>query len=345
MKLKKKTKKRLWILFIIVVLVAGTGIYILENHNVRIPANKDKDYLYIPTGSDFKTVLNILEEKNLVRDKNSFIILARSTGYDKKVIAGKYKLNKSMTNLELVRLLRSGKQEPVKLVIRGSQSLEDYEDYIAANLEIDRAELARKMEDEIFLQKFNLKKETASCLVIPNTYEYYWNTSLDKFLEKTGLAYIKFWNEKRLSQCLEAGLTRTEMVTLASIVENETDRAEDVPRIAGVYINRLAKNMKLQADPTVKFALHNKTIRRVYGFMLDIESPYNTYKHFGLPPGPICIPSTQTLDAVLAYEKNDYLYFCAKPDDSGYSTFTASYKEHLVNARNYQAYLNKKGIK
>jgi UPF0755 protein len=345
MKLKKKAKRRLWIFFIVLVLIAGAGVYILENHNIRIPANKEKDYLYIPTGADFSTVLNILDRKQLIRDRNSFIILARSTGYDKKVIPGRYRLNNAMTNLELVRLLRSGKQEPVKLIIKGSQSLGDFEEYVSLNLEIDKSELKQKFEDEEFLKKFNLKKETASCLVIPNTYEFYWNTSLPKFMEKIGSSYTKFWNETRTQQCLEAGLTRTEMVTLASIVENETDRADDIPRIAGVYINRLSKHMKLQADPTVKFAIGDKSIRRLYSYMLDFDSPYNTYKYYGLPPGPICIPSTQTLDAVLSYEKNDYLYFCARPDDSGYSNFTSSYRIHMQNAKNYQIYLNKKGIR
>jgi len=180
---------------------------------------------------------------------------------------------------------------------------------------------------------------------VPDTYEVYWNISLNKFFEKLTAAYRKFWNTERVKQCREAGLTKTEVITLASIIEKETDRDDDLPLIAGVYLNRISKGMKLQADPTVLFALNDNTSRRVNGRMLEYDSPYNTYKYTGLPPGPICIPSVASLEAVLNFSRHNYLYFCARPDESGYSNFSETYKEHQVNAKKYQDYLDRKKIK
>lgn len=250
-----------------------------------------------------------------------------------------------MTNFEVVRLLKSGRQEPVKLIIKGSQSEQNFLQYVSNNLEITYEELSQKFTNEAYLKEKYLTKETASSLIIPNTYEMYWNTSLEKFLEKMNAAYEKFWNEKRIIQCKEAGLTKAEVVTLASIIEKETDQNKDLPIIAGVYINRLAKGMKLQADPTVLFALHDVTSKRVYNKMLEYNSTYNTYLYSGLPPGPICIPAIQSVDAVLNYQKHNFIYFCARADGSGYSDFTAQYSEHLLNAKKYRMYLEEHHVK
>lgn len=323
---------------------AVAGYYLFLRSNVSLPS-ADKSYLYIPTGAGFNDVLKLLDEKKLLKDKSSFVLIATSSGYDKKVIPGKYRLQPGMNNYELIRLLHSGKQEPVKLVVKGSQSLDRFIEYVSANLEIEEGALREKLNDAEFLGSLHLKKETAACFIVPNTYEMFWNISLNKFLEKMEAGYDKFWTEERINLCKEAGLTRTEVVTMASIIEKETDKESDLPVIAGVYINRLAKGMKLQADPTVLFAINGNGIQRVGGAMLDYDSPYNTYKYPGLPPGPICIPSVQAVDAVLHYQKHDYIYFCARADGSGYSDFTASYKEHQLNARRYQKYLDDHNIK
>lgn len=333
-------------LTVVLLLLIGTvtGYYLIFKSNVSLPS-ADKQYLYIPTGAGFDDVLNVLADKKMLKDKNSFVLLAKSTGYDKKVIPGKYRLWPGMNNYELIRLLHSGKQEPVKLIIKGSQSMDRFIEYVASNLEIKEGDLREKLGDESFLGSLHLKKETAPCFIIPNTYEMFWNISLNKFLEKMEAGYEKFWNEERMGLCRETGLTRTEVVTMASIIEKETDKDSELPVIAGVYMNRLSKGMKLQADPTVLFAINGTGVQRVGGAMLDYDSPYNTYKYAGLPPGPICIPSVQAVDAVLHYQKHDYIYFCARPDGSGYSDFTASYKEHQLNAKRFQKYLDEHNIK
>jgi UPF0755 protein len=336
MKLKKKSTRYLIFLGVLMAFLLSLGYYIFLQGNIRFNQEKDKEFLFIPTGANFDKVISLLREKNLLRDERSFVLLAKSVGYPEKVIPGKYRLKNHMTNYQLVKLLKSGKQEPVKLIIKGSQSMFKLIEYLDDNLEISFDDINEKLTDPAFLNKYNLKPETSPCFIIPNTYEVYWNISLDKFLERMGTAYEKFWNEKRVQQAREAGLTKTEVVTLASIVEKETDRDNDMPLIAGVYMNRLSKGMKLQADPTVLFAMSDTLSNRVYGAMLDYDSPYNTYKYAGLPPGPICIPAVQSVEAVLNYQKHNFIYFCARPDGSGYSDFAETYKEHLLNAKRYQ---------
>ncbi len=345
MKLKKKKKKFLLFSGLLLILAFWAAYSLVLKGNIVLASNNEKEYLYIPTGACFEDVVTLLKSKHLLKEEHSFILLAKSIGYTKEVHAGKYLLKNNMTNFEVVRLLKSGRQEPVKLIIKGSQSEQNFLQYVSNNLEITYEELSQKFTNEAYLKEKYLTKETASSLIIPNTYEMYWNTSLEKFLEKMNAAYEKFWNEKRIIQCKEAGLTKAEVVTLASIIEKETDQNKDLPIIAGVYINRLAKGMKLQADPTVLFALHDVTSKRVYNKMLEYNSTYNTYLYSGLPPGPICIPAIQSVDAVLNYQKHNFIYFCARADGSGYSDFTAQYSEHLLNAKKYRMYLEEHHVK
>ena len=345
MKLKKKTKKILFFSALILILISGAAYYFILNGNISFASNKEKEYLYIPTGASFEDVLKILKEKKLLNDERSFTLLSQSVGYTGKVLPGKYRLKNKMTNYQLVRLLKSGKQEPVKLIVKGSQSFQNFLEYTSENLELSFDELNRKLTDKKFLNQYNLNTETAPCLIIPNTYEVYWNISLEKFMERMVGAYEKYWDDKRINKCKEAGLTKTQAVTLASIIEKETDRDKDLPIIAGVYINRIAKGMKLQADPTVLFALNDQTSKRVYGKMLEYDSPYNTYKYTGLPPGPICIPAIQSVEAVLDYRVHNFIYFCARPDGSGYSDFAETYKDHQLNAKKYRNYLDSRNIK
>ncbi len=345
MKLKKKSKRILIIVGIIFLAIFGVAYYLILKNNIVFPKNKEKEYLYIPTGAKFEDVIAILENKKLIKDITAFTLLSKSVGYNNAVLPGRYRLKNNMNNFELVRLLRSGKQEPVKLIIKGSQSMQNFLEYVADNLEITLDALNSKLNDAEYLKQYNLTPETATCLIIPNTYELYWNISLENFMLKMHDAYDKFWTEKRVQQCKDAGLTRTEVIILSSIIEKETDKDSDMPIIAGVYINRLAKGMKLQADPTVLFAMHDNTSKRVYSKMLDYDSPYNTYMYKGLPPGPICIPAIQSIDAVLNYQQHHFIYFCARNDGSGYSDFAENYDDHRVNAKKYQHYLEDHNIK
>ncbi|MCX6188946.1 MAG: endolytic transglycosylase MltG [Bacteroidetes bacterium] len=345
MKLKQKTKRRLLFFGLMLLLLLGATYYFIFRGNISIPANNEKEYLYIPTGATFDDVLAILRRKSLLKDETSFTLLCKSVGYTHSVLPGKYRLSNRMTNFELVRLLKSGKQEPVKLIIKGSQSMLAFLDYVSNNLEITHDELNQKLTDDDYLMSYSLNKATAICLIVPNTYEMYWNTPVELFLEKMHVAYEKFWMEKRTTLAKESGLTKTEVVTLASIIEKETDKDSDLPMIAGVYINRLSKGMKLQADPTVLYAMNNMISKRVYSKMLDFDSPYNTYRYSGLPPGPICIPAVQSVDAVLNYQKHHFIYFCARADGSGYSDFAEKYDDHKVNAKKYRNYLDEHNIK
>lgn len=334
------------ILFTLLLGIAAAVAFVyFEALRPNVFFDAEKQYLYIPTGSKFEDVANLLETEHLIKDKKTFEWLARQVGYDKKVRAGRYRLKKRMNNKDLILLLRSGRQEPVKLVINGLLSKENFAGLVARNLEIDSLELLETLNSDRQMDAYGLNKATGISLIIPNTYEFYWNTNLEKFLERMYKEHQAFWNSKREQKCLSIGFTKAEVATLASIVDKETNRPSEMETIAGVYINRLNKGMKLQADPTVIFALGDPSIRRVQGYMLSYDSPYNTYMYEGLPPGPICLPSVQAIEAVLDYKKHKYLFFCAAEDFSGYHNFAETAAEHYVNARKYQAALNRQGIK
>ena len=210
---------------------------------------------------------------------------------------------------------------------------------------MDSAVVAQHFADSAFCRQYGYDTATMACLFIPNTYEVYWNTSLEDFMKRMQKENTIFWNKERLRLAEATGLTPNEVVTLASIVDEETANNAEKPMVAGMYINRLRTGMPLQADPTVKFALHDFSLRRIYHNHLNVESPYNTYRNTGLPPGPIRIPSIAGIDAVLNHVKHDYLYMCAKEDFSGTHNFARTYREHLANAAKYSKALNQRGIK
>jgi UPF0755 protein len=242
-----------------------------------------------------------------------------------------------------VKLLRSGKQAPVDLVINKLRTKDDFVRKICTNLEADSVVLRSLMQDPVYLRQFGLDTNTVMCAVLPNTYEFYWNTGAEAVFKKLEKGREEFWTPERKEKAKALGLTPNEVTILGSIVEEESNKNDEKPLIASVYLNRYRKNMRLQADPTVKFALQDFGLKRIRENHTLFDSPYNTYRYFGLPPGPICTPSTKTLNAVLNTPETDYLYFCARSDFSGYHAFAATYAEHLVNARKYQAELNKRG--
>jgi len=311
--------------------------------NIFTPDKKARTIL-IPTGSSMEDVFKLLYDANLVKNRNTFEWVAGRKKYGKHVNPGRYRIRNRMSNNDLVNMLRAGLQEPVALVINGIRTAEDLAVKVAEQIEPDTAAIMSLFRDEAFIESLGFDHYTILGMFIPNTYECWWNISAKGFFERMKKEYERFWNLERNYKADRIRLTHNEVMTLASIIENETSKAEEFRRIAGVYMNRLNKGIKLQADPTVKFALGNFGIKRVLKKHTEIDSPYNTYKYYGLPPGPICMPSVRAIDAVLDYEKHDYLYFCAKEDFSGTHNFARTLEQHNRNARLYQKALNRQRI-
>jgi UPF0755 protein len=326
-------------------LIAGWELYQkVYVSNVKQNLPKDTFYLEIPSGSDFNQLRTILSESNFLNDMASFEWVAQRLNYTTSVKAGRYRIEKGMSNFEMVRLLASGRQEPVRLVINRFRSRNDFFAAIGRRLEADSAQIAALFNDEVYLRAFGFNPENSMAVVIPNTYEFYWNTSANSFFERMHTEYNSFWNQTRKQKARELGLKPIEVMILASIVDEETNKDDEKGQVAGVYLNRMKINMPLQADPTVRFAHQDFSIKRVTGKHLRLQSAYNTYQVNGLPPGPICTPAISSIDAVLNSKPHNYLYFCAKEDFSGYHRFAVTYREHQQNARLYQQALNKLNI-
>ncbi len=301
-------------------------------------------FVHIPTGAGFDQVAGLLATQGLLNDTSSFRWVAERMNYTDRVLPGRYRVSPGMNNKELVALLRSGRQEPVRLVLNSVRIREQLAGRVSAVLEADSAELLRLLRDNGYLEAFGF--DTLNCLsmFVPNTYEFYWNTGPGEFINRMNREYQAFWTADRQTQAARADLSVHEVSVLASIVEQETRKADEKPMIAGVYINRYRKGWKLEADPTLVFALGDFSIRRVLHKYKEIDSPFNTYMYAGLPPGPICIPSISSIDAVLNYADHKYMYFCARDDFSGYHVFARTYSEHLANARRFQRELNRRNI-
>lgn len=322
----------------------GSNIYRKAySANIFTP-DKKAFTLYIPTGSSMEDVFTLLVDANLVKNRNTFEWVADRKHYKKHVNPGRYKIRNRMSNNDLVNMLRAGLQEPTSLVINNIRTPEDLAIKVAEQIEPDTAEILNLFRDKAFIESLGFNPYTILGMFIPNTYECWWNSSAKGFFERMKKEYNRFWNMERTFKAEHIKLSPNEVITLASIIENETSKTEEFRRIAGVYMNRLNQGIKLQADPTVKFALGDFGIKRVLKKHTEIDSPYNTYKVYGLPPGPICMPSVLAIDAVLNYEKHDYLYFCAKEDFSGTHNFARTLEQHNRNARMYQRALNRQRI-
>jgi len=301
-------------------------------------------YFFIPTGSVFSDVVNSLYEKNYIINTASFEWVAEKKNLKNNIHPGRYQLETGMNNEELINMLRSGKQVPVNLVINPLRTKEKLAAKVAKQIETDSISMIGLLNNDDFLANYNLTKSNVLLHFIPNTYEIYWNTSAEEFFERMTNEYDKFWTKDRKAKAEKIGLSRAEVSILASIVEMETMKDDEKPTIAGVYINRLKKKMRLEADPTIIYAVGDYSITRVLNVHKEIDSPYNTYKHSGLPPGPICMPSIASLMGVLNYEDHNYIFFCAKPDFSGYHNFAKTYSQHRVNAKKFQRELNRRKI-
>lgn len=296
--------------------------------------------LKISQDANFKQVSDSLIQKGIVNDLVTFSFVAKIMDYQEAVKPGLYKINPKMSNRELVRLLRSGQQTPVNITFNNVRTKRDLAEKITRNLEIETDDFLEILEDSAYAAKFGLKEETVLSLFIPNTYEVYWNVTAVDLFDRMYKEHNRFWTEERKAKAAKLGMDPTEVSTLASIVQAETAKADERPKVAGVYINRLKRNMPLQADPTLIFAIGDFEIKRVLNVHKEIESPYNTYKYTGLPPGPINLPDISALEAVLNPQNHSYLYFCAKEDFSGYHAFATNLKDHMINARRYQQALN-----
>lgn len=340
----KKSKNKLLQLFSVVFIIAAlVGMYLFFVPNTGVFAQGE--FLYIHTGATYDEVAIELEEKGFVRDMNSFHLLAKNAGLEDKLRPGKYQIKKGMSNYNIVRLLRSGKQTPVQLVLNKLRTKQDFIRFVSTQLEADSTVMQQVFCDAAFLSQYGLDTNTAMCAIMPNTYEFFWNSSAEKVFKKIAQQYVGFWNEERKQKAKKMGLTPQQVIIVASIVEEESNSKSERPTIASVYLNRFRIGMKLQADPTARFAYGDFMIKRITGVQTSFSSPYNTYKVEGLPPGPICTPSENSILAVLQAPKNNFLYFCAKEDFSGSHNFAATLQEHNANAQKYHQALNARGIK
>ncbi|MEO1628876.1 MAG: endolytic transglycosylase MltG [Bacteroidota bacterium] len=332
---------------VIAAIVAGILGYqkYLEIYSPNVADQLDDPYLVIPTGSSFEDVLQRLTEKNFLIDSSSFVWVAEQMKYKReKMRAGRFQIKPSWSNRRLISHLRGGKQAPVRVTLTNERLPEEIAGKVAKKIEADSMDILQLFRDERFLEQNGYDQEDIRTLIIPNTYEFFWNSTAQQFFDRMKKEHDKFWGkEGRRSKAKRLNLSPGEVYILASIVERETNRQDEKARIAGVYYNRLQKGMLLQADPTVVFATRDFQTRRVLNRHLEVESPYNTYKYKGLPPGPISLSAIPTIDAVLNVEDHDYIFFCAKGDGSGYHAFAKTLSGHNANAARYRANLKQRG--
>ena len=314
--------------------------YIKENTNV-----KTKTYLYIPSNAKYQQVLDSIKKNALIIDEESFLSLAKERDLSDKFKPGKYPIIKGMNNRQVLNMLIAGNQEAVSISFRNIRLKENFVATVAKKLESDSASLIRLLDSAAYVSEFGFTTDNIYTMFVPNSYEMYWNTSAQDFFERMNKEYKKFWTEERLAKAKELNLTPQEIAVLASIVDSEALLDKEMPTIAGLYLNRLSRGIKLEADPTVIFANNDFSIRRVLNRHLRKESPYNTYLNKGLPPGPIMMPSIVAIDAVLNHENHNYIFMCAKEDFSGYHNFADNLKEHQSNAKKFQQALNERNIK
>jgi UPF0755 protein len=278
-------------------------------------------------------------------DEKTFRWTAERLKYTNAVKPGKYLLKPKMNNKELITLLRSGEQTPVMVIFNNIRTKDQLAQKISEQIEAPSLAILNLLNDQDYTRQLGFTPDNVLSLFIPDTYEFYWNTPADKFIKRMKTEYSKFWTDSMRLRAKNIGFNPVEVSVLASIVQQETNKNDEKSVIAGVYINRYRKGWRLDADPTLIFALGDYSVNRVLNAYKQIDSPYNTYMYAGLPPGPICLPTIASLKAVLNYSKHNYMYFCARDDFSGYHSFAATYDQHLVNARRFQKALDKRGIK
>ncbi len=315
---------------------------------IFLTPNISQEYnLFIDEEANYDSIAADLEEQSIIKSSLTFSLAATILNYEgENIRTGKFILKPNMTNFSIIRKLRSGRQDPVRVVVQNGRYLSDFISQLSSQLMIDSIEISDYLSHPDFLKENNITKEETLTLFIPNTYEYYWDSSLENVIDRLLAEGEKYWNESnRLEKINNLNLDKKQVYTLASIVEKESQNKEELATIAGLYLNRFKINMPLQADPTVVFALGNFELRRVFNNHLKIDSPYNTYKYTGLPPGPICMPSLNSLNAVINAENHNYIYMCAKPGYEGKHLFAETFNQHIINANKYRVWLEQEGIK
>ena len=313
---------------------------VIKTPNILV--QQEDTYFHIFPGTTFKQLQDSLYHQKIVNDLVSFSMLAKYKGYDRTIKPGRYLLKSDMSNSEAINLLRSGNQSAVNVTFNNIRLLKEISEKLCTNIALTPDELTATMADSTLIASYGFDEENLISMFIPNTYQVYWDITAKGLLDRMYSEYQAFWDEEKKSKADSLGLTPKEVSVLASIVYAESQQhADELPRIAGLYLNRLDRNMALQADPTLIFALGDFTIKRVLNEHKEIDSPYNTYKFTGLPPGPIRSPSIAAIMGVLDHEEHNYLYMCAKEDFSGYHNFASNLTEHNRNARLYQNALNK----
>lgn len=334
------------LLLVVALSVYGYNIY-KKIFSANTKFSENSVYVYIPTDSDFFAVQEIL--KPYVEDVERLTMVAEKKSYVINVKAGRFLLKKGMNSNDIINSLRQS--VPVNLSFNNQERLENFAGRIAQQIEADSTSLMAAFTDEKFLQENDLTKENVLSVFIPNSYEFHWNTNASKFLERMMKEHRKFWTEERLQKAAAQNLTPLQVIALASIVHKETVKSDERPRVAGVYLNRLKKGMKLEADPTVIYAVKlaandfDMVIKRVLYKDLEVNSPYNTYMYEGVPPGPIAMPDITAIDAVLNPEQHQYIYFCASVTNFGYHEFAVTLAQHEANRQKYVAWISKQGVK
>ena len=333
------------VLILIAVLFGGRFYRYIKSPNVDL-SNSTTSYIHIPNNTSFSELKEILKESGVIKDMVSFEWVAQKKEYTERVKGGRFKLKDGMSNNQLINLLRNSKnQEPVNITFNNIRKINKLASTISKKLMLDSVEFVQLMNDKEYISECGFTQQTIPALFIPNTYQMYWNTDSKAFVARMKREYDKFWTDENINKAKNEDLSPVEVAILASIVDEETQKIDEKPVVAGLYLNRLKKGMPLQADPTLKFALGDFSIKRLLNDDKEIESPYNTYKYKGLPPGPIRIPSIAGLNAVLNAKEHKYLYMCAKEDFSGYHNFAKTLTQHNVNAAKYRRELNRRGIK
>lgn len=340
------TKKRLIIISVIILALGVVG-YLLIGRTLwgsNVKFSEDSKAIFIPTNATFEDLMQIMTDSSILKSNTSFLTVAKLMKYEKPK-AGRYLIKKNQSNREIITKLRSGDQDPHKIVVNNIRTIHDLAGKASRYFETDSLTFLQYLTDVNTASSFGFTNEDFLTMFIPNTYEMFWTTTPEKFVARMKKEYDGFWDDERLKKLKKNNLDKTQAYIVASIVEKESNYDPERPTIAGVYLNRLKAGEKLQADPTVVFATGEFTLQRVLFSHLKIDSPYNTYMYSGLPPGPICMPSVSSLNAVINAEDHEYMFFCAKPDNSGIHAFAKDYDEHQKNASAFSAWLNSLNIK
>ena len=326
---------------VVLLIVVFTYCYLFSD----LSKSTQTEYVYIDSDDTQDSVFSKIQPIANAIPMSGFATLVRHSGYADNIRTGRYAIRPGEGSLKVFRHLKNGLQSPVNLTIPEVRTIDRLAGVLSRKLMLDSAEVANHLGDSTYCARWGYDTATVAALFVPNTYDIYWNVSLDRFMERMEKEYNKFWNSDRRGKAEAMGMTPVEVATMASIIDEETANNAEKPMIAGMYYNRLKADMPLQADPTIKFALKDFALRRIYNKLLHIDSPYNTYRNEGLPPGPIKIASIAGIDAVLNHVQHDYLYMCAKEGSSGTHDFARTYQEHLQNAARYTKALNERGIK